>query len=374
MDRSAFAYALAAILIPSIAAAQQSANPPHEFAVAELASQPVSPSDQVQENGPIEEYEVEDNAVSVQQDVHTDGKSCLVECCCPEPGFYFSAQTLVLHRDNQNRDRTIVENALTFASLVETNDFDFDWEVGQRVTIGRDDGCGGGVHFSYFQLDDWSDRVVVLGTNDLTLPNDIGLATFDFLDADRMQLDYRAEVQNYEINFTQTSCCDPCVQWLFGFRYLNLDEMFNINSFDPAFGTSDYNILARNDLYGGQFGVIVNHDDGCKGWRLTAKAGLFTNEASQSTFLGDFNNTFVFRDLTANKTNATFLGEVNLSAYWQLGCRTRLVAGYNLLWLEGIALAPQQLDFTDTPASSNFVNTNGGILMHGANVGLEVTW
>jgi hypothetical protein len=364
MDRTVLFTTLALLLAHPAWATAEEPQPatPFDFAVARLAEEPVSPS------GVVQDQAAQDDAV-----LEAVGDELGI-CCCPSGYIYFRAEALALSRDNDSRNQTVVEDAFTFAPLATTGEFGFDYEVAPRWTLGRECCDGWGVHGTYFAQENWHDRIVVLGANDLTLPNDIGLATFDFLDADRMQLDYAAELHNAEINVTRDVCGNACVKLLAGFRYLALDEVFNINSTDVDFGTSDYNIRARNDLFGGQLGVLVNRDRCNYGWRFTGKAGIYTNEARQRTFLGDLDNTVVLRDLKVNKTNAAFIGEIGLSAYWQVGCNLRLIGGYSAMWVEGIALGPNQLDFTDTPDSSNFVNTNGGVLFHGANLGIEWVW
>ena len=51
-------------------------------------------------------------------------------------------------------------------------------------------------------------------------------------------------------------------------------------------------------------------------------------------------------------------------------CLTARV-GYNMLWVEGIALAPNQLDFTFTPTSGTALCRAGGAFLHGLTLGLE---
>jgi hypothetical protein len=48
--------------------------------------------------------------------------------------------------------------------------------------------------------------------------------------------------------------------------------------------------------------------------------------------------------------------------------------GYNLIWIEGVALAPDQLDFTNTTTSGSGIDTDGGVFLHGVNAGLEARW
>ena len=105
-------------------------------------------------------------------------------------------------------------------------------------------------------------------------------------------------------------------------------------------------------------------------WRLTARA----NDAQQSQLVTDFPPGFVLRD-TPNVTagNVAFVGDLNFSAAYYLDDVWALRFGYNLLWIEGVALAQNQLDFTDTPDSGTTLRT-AGFFAHGINVGLQGTW
>jgi hypothetical protein len=51
-----------------------------------------------------------------------------------------------------------------------------------------------------------------------------------------------------------------------------------------------------------------------------------------------------------------------------------LRAGYNLIWLDGLALAPDQWDFSNTPASGTSLVDGGSLFLHGANLGVERRW
>jgi hypothetical protein len=65
---------------------------------------------------------------------------------------------------------------------------------------------------------------------------------------------------------------------------------------------------------------------------------------------------------------------MNLSAIYRFTDVWGLRIGYNLAWLSGVALAPNQWDFTDTTGSGTGVRGAGGVFLHGANLGLEAQW
>jgi hypothetical protein len=45
-----------------------------------------------------------------------------------------------------------------------------------------------------------------------------------------------------------------------------------------------------------------------------------------------------------------------------------------LLWVNGVAFAPDQLDFTNTAASGTTLNHNGSIFFQGINAGFAFRW
>ena len=169
---------------------------------------------------------------------------------------------------------------------------------------------------------------------------------------------------------------------LFGFRFVDLDEAFNIHPNDPDTGESDYNIRSGNDMYGAQVGVVFDRQPDCRrwGWDVVAKAGLFYNDASQTQYVTDFPPGFYLRDLlnqapiSASDSGFAFLGELGLSGTIDLTSNLTLRGGYMLMWIEGVALAPDQLDFTFTPTSGTMLNDDGGVFLHGAHLGMEARW
>ena len=68
------------------------------------------------------------------------------------------------------------------------------------------------------------------------------------------------------------------------------------------------------------------------------------------------------------------MGEINLTGIYQFTDVWGFRAGYNMLWIEGVALAPDQLDFTNTPTSGRALVASNGVFYHGVNVGLEARW
>jgi hypothetical protein len=69
-----------------------------------------------------------------------------------------------------------------------------------------------------------------------------------------------------------------------------------------------------------------------------------------------------------------FIGGLNGTLIYRLTERWGLRAGYNLYWLTGAALAPAQWDFATAAGAGTGINDNGGLFLHGANIGTEYRW
>ncbi len=140
----------------------------------------------------------------------------------------------------------------------------------------------------------------------------------------------------------------------------------------PPFWTTS----ATNNLYGVQVGVagnILELDrfslDG------VLKAGLFDNIASQVT--GVSLEKIVY-PASATVNRLAFVGEGSLQLKYQLRKDLALKAGYEALWLAGVALAPAQIEETHTSAlgvvSARGVNTGSNVLFQGFTFGLEYSF
>ena len=77
---------------------------------------------------------------------------------------------------------------------------------------------------------------------------------------------------------------------------------------------------------------------------------------------------------SATDTGVGFIGGLNGTLVYRLTEVWGLRAGYNLYWLTNAALAPTQYDFGLFADSGSRVNDNGGLFLHGANLGVEARW
>ncbi|MGA2253079.1 MAG: BBP7 family outer membrane beta-barrel protein [Thermoguttaceae bacterium] len=332
--------------------------------------------------------------------------SCLN--CCPCPRVYGDVEALFLQQVPRFQNRPIVVDAFTGATFQSTSDLNFGTDPGLQATFGvRLCDCRA-VEFTYFSLfRDSSASAVAQPTdpsNYLIFPNNFVGNVFGN-GMSRVQTDYSSYVNSFELNFacccgccTESECgyavatCDgshaakaPCydarcrsVEWFAGVRYLDIGNDLNIAAQRAEFGgveNGTYTIHAGNRLFGGQIGGRLRGTVNRFGLEMTGKAGIFGNAAEQTQTVIDYPN-FPLRPTTsAQGDNVAFVGEINVSGIYRLTDAWSVKAGYNVIWIEGLALAPDQFDFNfaASPSGNQLTNT-GGMFLHGANVGLEARW
>lgn len=304
--------------------------------------------------------------------------SCACDDCDSCCGWYGFVEALGWSRDNRTSRVAVVRvtdegNALPGTVVLTTGDPDFELQPGVRAVVGwrRDEfrAC----ELSYFGIFNWQSSASAAGANDLAIPRDLGLASLDFFAADRMTLGYKSRLHNAEATLVEAFSAEWSL--LAGLRYLHLDESLDLRSTDFDTSTSQYSIHATNHLFGCQAGARYNCYWERFGWDATAKAGIYGNAARQAQFVTDFPQPFLIRDRRSSSGGqVAFVGDVNISGLCFLNDAWAIRAGYNLLWVQGVAMAPDQLDFTDTPASGTALHSGGGLFAHGVSVGVQATW
>ncbi|WP_417746825.1 BBP7 family outer membrane beta-barrel protein [Rosistilla oblonga] len=294
---------------------------------------------------------------------------CHAQCTrCEESRFYFTAESLLWDLSPATNRVTTVDD-ITSAGVMESDDANPDAAFLPRF-MGRWEKGRNALELSYWGMGDWEDSATVVGDNNLSLPGAVALATLDFFAADRMTITNDAQIHNIEVNAWRR--VNQSAEFLLGFRYLDFDETFNINSFDLDSGTSDYRIDTENELFTLQTGARLS---GCvMGWNYQAlgKIGAGIADTRQHTFLGDFNNTAVLRNSSNDAEEFTLVSELGLKFTRQLTTNISLTVGYDVLWVDNIARAGNQLDFTDVAGSGTGLHNHGRAFMHGGSLGLTM--
>jgi hypothetical protein len=136
-----------------------------------------------------------------------------------------------------------------------------------------------------------------------------------------------------------------------------------------------WNAGTTNNLYGVQLGLdgkILEFGRFSLDGRITI--GLFDNNAEQSTGVSIAK---VVHPTTATANGVAFVSEASLQLKYRVMQGLSLKAGYEVLWLVGVALAPGQIKETFASPSvvrALGVNHGSNVLFHGATFGLEYSF
>lgn len=307
------------------------------------------------------------------------GVGCGSSCCGPQ---YYAVGELVLYDRNNRSTRTplLVDSGST--PLFFTDDLNFDYDFGVRVRLGRNNGpCShcDACEIEYLGIFDWDASATLVDLNELNLPGALGFGVVNGLtNADEVRIDYESSLHSIEANCVK--CCrdDGCrrVDLLCGIRYLRLNENLNIASTNVASQVDAiYDIDVDNNLYGLQVGARARGQRSSRwGWEAVCKAGIYGNDVTQNQSILDelgAGPPDVDRNINSTESEVSFVGELSFIPMYRLNDMWTLRGGYNLLWIEGVALAPDQVDFTNTASSGTSLDTSGGVFAHGFSAGLE---
>lgn len=313
-------------------------------------------------------------------------------------GWRITAEALRLHRSAAEPQDILFVPAIDPDDVVALNvaDLRFDFQNGPRIGLrhylfGQCD-----IEMSYFGVDGWTTWALRESDLGILFPP-LGPGFFA-----RVAVDYGSDLYSAEVNVRRR--CTPYLDLLAGFRWVQLDEAFRVVGADPFLPLTflRYRTQTENSLYGFQIGAEakilggggflsldrLNHFPrrlGRADLLITGplridgfiKAGVFANHATQKS---SGSGGVLGPAVTAgdSKDQPAFVGEVGVTGVCRLGNHFTLRAGYQAMWIEGVALAPDQIPFTDVlpiiGAGTADLHATGGLLFHGLHLGLEARW
>lgn len=259
--------------------------------------------------------------------------------------------------------------------LLYSGQYDFNIPWGMEVDAIRHNinGTGWGIEGRYFGVSNFNAGTSATYPFGAEVPyiNPIGATGYS---PTTMNSSYEtSHLLNFELNARKQ--VNPDLQYLVGFRYFGFNEAVGINlASDPFSYYSNHQIGASNHLYGVQIGAdkrLWQH--GRFQLEGIVKAGLYGNQSSNNVVAVVQDEVGDRYSSSASQTQAAFLGEIGLTGLYKLTNHLAFRATYQALWLEGIALAPNQIGTSDPLNGTGSVNNNSGVVFHGAFLGLEYT-
>jgi hypothetical protein len=298
---------------------------------------------------------------------------CCNDSCCLTPNVCWCdplwtvrAGSVLLQRSGGG-NTTIMADTATGAPILSGNSFGFGTQGGIDVAAMRRIGPNHDIQGRYFGIDGWNAQNTITpvgGVDILTNPNLVGLG------ATAINNSYISRLNSGEINWRTHST--NWFSWLVGFRWVELTEDLESRLTFPD-ATANTMWQTNNHLYGAQTGADIKlWDRGGVFWADSfVRAGIFGNHAT---------NTFNLTQTVGPPFNTTqtsgqtaFVGEVGLTGNLRLTDWLSLRAGYEVLWLDGVAVASDQVPATNI-FTNNGIDTTNSLFYHGALVGATVVW
>jgi hypothetical protein len=172
---------------------------------------------------------------------------------------------------------------------------------------------------------------------------------------------------------------------IIGTRVANVNETFRFTSrrtgVDPSEFGGDYFIDAQNWLWGMNFGGELISQNEFYYWGLRGRATPAMSFTANQQTLTSVNNVLpdppfvqgsVNRSTSAQQFAPGFVGDLSLFAGWNVTPNFSLKAGYDFLWVAGIATATRQFDLNNVRGNPH--DAGGQIFYNGLSFGCEGSW
>lgn len=262
--------------------------------------------------------------------------------------------------------RSLIESTVNPGEQLNADALNFSQRLRYDVAITRLAWYDGGFDLRFLDFGTLSASAFVPVGNALTQINSAPPVQFPNV----RSIDARYETEFYSIELNYFYPVYDFLSVLVGFRYVNLDDEIRA-SLDASPQTFSVQASARNDLYGGQFGLItIPYEPLFPGLWISSygKIGIYANDADNRSFV----DTGVTRlPVNVSADNSSVVGEFAILADWRIHPAVSIVGGYNLLFLERVAVAADQISATDF-FNATGSDDDGGVLFHGASLAIEV--
>jgi hypothetical protein len=295
---------------------------------------------------------------------------CECESCCGcddlccTPLWTVKAGAVILARARQSG--VFFEDSTSGAVLAGAGALGTAWSGGPDITIRRRLGDRGAAEVRYFSVDGWSSDASYEFSGFWQLPTTPPIAGQGPIGINAAS---RARLFSTEINLRRQT--NNWLTLLAGFRWIELHENLDLSAQD---GSGALTNNTDNHLYGAQIGGDLLLWDRGGPFRVESilKAGIFGNSADNSARLVTQQGGPAFA-IDSRQSQVAFVGEIGATGVYQMTPHLALRGGYQLLWIEGVAVASDQISSIDA-LTGNAINTGGGEFFHGALCSLDFTW
>jgi hypothetical protein len=298
-----------------------------------------------------------------------------------ENSFSFTADFAYFKREEGNNHKLIIDNSTTDCSChyrsCDTKKLvhDFPFEPGFKVAVTYT------THhtvwdLSYLWLQNWEKECHRDSPGSLIFSVKSPGITYDFNGADTASAEYSSDFQNCELNYYRYSRPPRrdyfSTAYLIGLRYMSLRESLDV-SFARASNRSSYRVHAMNRIPAFQVGgLFAWNPTKTITWNFVGMVGVGFDVGEQKTYLGDLNNTVNVRDYEEKGFSTPLVVEASIQLGYQPTSYLNIHAAYQFIYLNGVALAPDQL--VKSNSTAHVYRAIGAPLYHGLTAGISLSF
>jgi hypothetical protein len=255
---------------------------------------------------------------------------------------------------------------------------DFDFEPGYRAGLIYSNNSRTSFEANFMWLSEWEGKKTVHGNQSLSFPFRNSGYTQDFYNASEARGIYKSNFWDAELNYWHH--WGPrrgnyfCLSGIAGFRYFHIYETFALTMVKPP-DESTYHIHTANKIGAAQVGLDLQLNPlRWWSWEAFAKVGLMVDYSKVNTVLRDQNNQVKLRDFGKHKWETGIFVDVAAQFAIFLSRRFNLHAGYEVLFLSGLSLAPEQISKHTSSHSGKRDYTHGVAVIHGLYAGFGLSF
>jgi hypothetical protein len=284
----------------------------------------------------------------------------------PEQRWTAWAGAIILQRTQPTNQPLIVDAGQ--ASLFNADQIGFFIQAGPDLNAIYH-GKAFDVDFRYFHVNQANaiDSMASAGVDEF-----LNLHTPLFLDDSPVDFNYTTSIQSVELNLRRNYT--ERLTLLAGFRYISLRDDLGAGFFPPGGAPwSVVHMVGINRLYGAQIGADMILLDGGR-WQIqcASKAGIYGNGAQSLGTLVSPQTSDISNSVSRSMTS--FIGDINFTGVYAINDHWAVRGGYQLLWLNGVALGSDQYSTNSYVYAFDAGVADGDLFLHGALVSLQFSW
>jgi hypothetical protein len=288
---------------------------------------------------------------------------CMTSCC--DPTCFAMVGAVILHRSRPDSAVIATPPTGTPGTLINASDLDnFGWDNGVDATIGKRLSNGLIVEGRFFNDESAQADSDIPAVTTFRIAG-IGVT---ILGGGGLHETYNTDMDSSELNVG--TALTPGCTFFTGFRWIELHDQLRVNLVGTGLNIASWD--ENNHLYGGQMGTHIRFTNASSPFQFTGtlKAGAYGDVADNS-----FTSQIVSR-ASDSDTSLAFVGEVQFMANYRLTQHVGLYGGYQVMWIDDVAIAGDQAATTvqAVGGTRSPINTDGRVVYDGVLTGVSYVW